>query len=59
MQIAHRDKFPFTDLSLLMGIREKGFNWLAANMSAECTHTLSGGCREEERDYSESRGDGD
>lgn len=56
MQIAHRDKFPFTDLSLLMGIREKGFNWLAANMSAERTHALSRGCRVEERDYSESRG---
>lgn len=59
MQIAHRDKFPFTDLSLLMGIREKGFNWLAANMSAERTHALSRGCRAEERDYSESKGDAD
>lgn len=39
MQIAHRDRFPFTDLSLLMGIREKGFNWLAAKISAECIHT--------------------
>lgn len=43
MQMAHRDEFPFTDLSLLMGIREGRFNWLAT----ACTRTLSRGCGEE------------
>lgn len=46
MQMAHGDDFPFTDLSLLMGIREGRFNWLAT----ACTRTLSRGCGEEQWD---------
>lgn len=39
MQMAHRDEFPFTDLSLLMGIRERRFNWFGCSVHM---HTLRG-----------------